>query len=214
VGTGQLSTKWADRDGRRLIALVATAKTGPVVATLYPVDDVIESLVDPVTFLPVEVSQNLRQGWERKRDVTVFDHASRKAKWRSLLTGDEREIEIAEDTRDALCVVYHMRSAGLEPGQTVSFRVLVDNKLYDLMVEGQGIEPVRVPACGSRDCLRVEPLARFGQIFIRRGRMNFWFTRDRERVCTLVTGQIPLVSVRAVLTGAAGPGMKEWASKR
>jgi len=210
VGTGELSTRWVKKDGRRLVAIRATARTGPVVATIYPVDDLIESLVDPETSLPVQYVQRLSQGREEYHDVTVFDHAGGKAHWRCLRTGVKQEVDIAPDTRDALSLMYRLRTKGVAPGEKASFRVLVDNRLYGLEIEARGVEMVKVPGHGRRACLKVEPKARFGQIFIRKGKMQFWFSRDRRRVCTRIAGQIPLASVKAVLVGVEGPGDDSW----
>jgi hypothetical protein len=210
VGTGALSTRWVKKGGRRLVAIRAEARTGPVVATIYPVDDVIESLVDPDTWLPVQYVERLSQGRERYHEVISFDHAAGKAHWHCLNTGVKQEVDIAPDTRDALSMMYRLRTRGVAPGEKASFQVLVDNRLYGLEIEAHGVEKVKVPGYGRRACLKVEPKARFGQIFIRRGRMQFWFSRDRRRVCTRIAGQIPLASVRAVLTGVEGPGDDSW----
>ncbi|MBM4143322.1 MAG: DUF3108 domain-containing protein [Lentisphaerae bacterium] len=210
VGEGTLSTRWIERDGRRLVAIRATARTTAVVAAIYPVNDMIESIVDPETMLPLSCAQDLDQGWEREKDVVVFDHAAGKARWRCLLSGETMELDIAPDTRDALSLMYEMRRRGMAPGESASFRVLVDNKLYDLHVTAYDLEQVALPGYGTRPCLRVEPLAKFGQIFIRKGRMHFWFSSDRRRVCARIEGHIPLVSVNAVLTGVEGPGDDSW----
>jgi hypothetical protein len=47
-------------------------------------------------------------------------------------------------------------------------------------------------------------------VFVRKGRMQFWFSTDPMRVCTRITGQMPLVSVKAVLTDAQGLQKDGW----
>lgn len=198
VGSAELSTAWTNMNGRALLALRVTAKTGPIVATIYPVEDFIESIVDPGTFLPVEYTQRLREGRHRRHDYTVFYHSGGVARWVSKRTGKTRDIPIDRDTRDALCLMYYMRAKGLDVGESARFRVLVDNKLYDLTVRGVGYENIELEDKKIR-CLKVEPQARFGEIFVRKGRVWLWFSADPKHLCVYATGKVPVASVKAHL---------------
>ena len=62
VGTCEMCTQWIEVEGKTLLSIKATAKTTYVVSKIYPVDDYIETRVNPATFLPVEYVQKLREG--------------------------------------------------------------------------------------------------------------------------------------------------------
>ena len=61
VGRAELRTFWDTKDGTNVVVIRATARTTAVVAAIYPVEDIIESTVDPETFLPLKYTQHLRE---------------------------------------------------------------------------------------------------------------------------------------------------------
>jgi hypothetical protein len=205
VGQADFWSEWVEEEGVRRIALLAQAKTTAVVAKLYPVDDFIRSVVDPATFLPLRYEQRLKEGRHFRHDFVTFHHAGGQADWEARVKRRFTRVAIDRDTRDVLSLAYFLRSRGLEAGQSDHFRVLVDEKLYDLRVEGLVVENVSVAGV-SAPCLKVEPTARFGAIFVRGGRAWLWFSRDSRRICTRMVGQVPVANVKAVLTAVTGPG--------
>ena len=50
VGTCRITTQWVEEDGRTLLAIRYRTRSNKVIAVIYPVDDKIESIVDPETF--------------------------------------------------------------------------------------------------------------------------------------------------------------------
>ena len=60
------------------------------------------------------------------------------------------------------------------------------------------------------ECLEVEPEAKFGGIFNRKGKVKLWFSRDDRRLCAKMTGKVPLAKVKAVLIEVVGPGDDNW----
>lgn len=204
VGTAEFTTQWLGQDEDKLLVLRGVARTTSIVAKIYPVEDFLESTVDPKTFLPVRYVQRLKEGRHFRNDETIFDHNSGRAYWISHKDGTRNEIEIDADTRDALSLVYWMRAKGFKKGQKERFRVLVDEKLYELYVTGLEYQDVEVPGMGAVRCLLVEPKARFGQIFARKGRVHLWFSDDDRHICAKMRGVVPLASVKAILMAIEG----------
>jgi hypothetical protein len=210
VGEAHFWSEWVEQDGKRLIALRATAKSNSVLERIYPVDDTIESLVDPVTFLPLRYEQRLRGGRSVSHDRIVFNHAECTAVWTSPVRRRQKEIAIDRDTRDVLSLAYAMRARGMAPGQVERFRVVVDYKLYDLSVEAIAEQSVGTDGLGAVRSLKVEPTARFGEVFVRGGRVFMWFSADSRRICTRMTGKAPVASVKALLAAVEGPDAASW----
>ena len=205
VGTAELTTEWIAFDGGRRLAICARARTTPFMSKIYAVDDWIETIVEPESFLPIRYEQRLNEGRHRRHDLFIFDHPGRKAHWRSMLKQESHVVDIGADTRDVLSLVYYMRSQPFAIGDERRFHVVVDDKLYDLTVAGRKTETLTGLDGADVQCLRVEPQAKFGEIFVRKGRLNLWFTDDRSRVCLLMTGKMPIASVKAVLVDISGP---------
>lgn len=214
VGNCEITTRWVDYKGRQVLSIKAVARTTAVVSKIYPVDDSIESLINPVTFLPEQYTQILHEGRHVRNDLLTFDRERGVAVWKSAKsseTNETMEIKIEAGTRDVLCLSYFMRAKGLAVGQTENFRVLVDDKIYDLSVKGLGYEDMEVKDFGKVKCLTVEPMAKFGAIFVRKGRVTLWFSEDSRRICTRMAGKLSVASLKAILTGVGGPGDDAWA---
>ena len=211
VGSAVMETAWTEIDGRPYLAIRASARTTAILSAIYPVDDRIESIVDPDTFLPIRYEQRLNEGRHHRHDLFTFDHAGRKAYWRSLLKERSRVVDIGPDTRDVLTLLYAMRGEGMAVGEERTFRVVVDEKLYDLLVKGLRCEDIKVHKVGRVRCLKVVPEAKFGEIFVRKGRVQAWFTDNPRHICVRMSGQVPVASVKAILVGVGGPDADGWA---
>ncbi len=211
VGTAEFWSEWGEHEGEEVVILRATAKTGHIVAKLYPVKDNIEVIVDPDDFKPVRYTQKLHEGGKKRHDTIEFDYENEEAHWVSGI--DEKKeytLEIDKDTRDVLSLVYYMRKKGMDPSEKRKFRVAVDEKVYDLTAEAEGREEIRVAKYGQVKCLKVQPTAKFGEIFVRKGRVRLWFSDDSTRLCVKMAAKVPLASVKALLLDVEGPGNDIW----
>ncbi len=199
VGTAHTSIDWfTDENGRHLLLGRAEAKTGSVVSRIFPVDNYIETIMDPETLLPLYYLQSINEGRKSRLDRYKFDHANGIAVWTGK-DGTTNHVEIAADTRDLLSLSYSMRDAGFAVGEEEHFSVVVDDKVYDLQVTGEAIERIRVPGEGRQRSLKVEPVAKFGGVFERKGRMWLWFSTDDSHQCLRAEAKVPVAHVKAIL---------------
>ena len=210
VGTTVISTEWVEKYGRTLLAIRMRTQSNRVLDRIYPVDDVIESIIDPHTFLPLRFTKNLSEGRYRAHEITKFDYENNIAYWRSLTREREDTFELEPDTRDLVSFAYYMRKVGFTPGETRQFRVMADDKIYDLWLEARDYESIRLRNYGRVSSIEVEPEAAFEGLFVRRGRIVFWVSDDDRRVLTQMQGQIPVASIRLVLDHVRGPGDDRW----
>lgn len=210
VGHVRVTTEWIKEDGQRRLVIQMRTRTGNVLSKLYPVDDFVETVIDPATFLPVRFTKRLREGRYRCDEVTTFDHANRVAHWMSRLNKKTRDIPIEPDTRELLTFMYRMRLNRFEPGTKTQYRVLADEKLYDLEVHAEAIESFRVGDYGWVASVKLEPQASFAGLFVRKGRMWMWVSEDERRLATKVAAQVSVGKVNILLIGVDGPGDDMW----
>lgn len=210
VGYSVISTDWVQHEGATLLSIQVRTRSNKVLDKIYPVDDIIESLIDPETFLPVRFTVNLKEGRYRKHEITHFDYDEQIAYWRSETRDREDTFELEPDTRDLVSFAYYMRREGFEPGVKQEFRVMSDEKIYDLWLESKGAERVRLQHYGRVRSVEVEPEAAFEGLFVRRGKITFWVSDDERRVMTKMVGHIPVASIRLVLHKVTGPGNDSW----
>ena len=180
---------------------------------MYPVNDFLEAIIDPETFLPVRFTKTLSEGRYRADETTTFDHKNLKAHWKSKLNGKLKEFAIDPDTRDVVTFMYYMRRKQFEPDTVTKYRVMADEKVYDLVVNAQKVETIKLDRFGKMPCLRFEPEAKFGGLFVRKGRMWMWVSRDERRIATKISAQVPVASITLWLDQIGGPGDDFWVTK-
>ncbi len=211
VGETRVWNEWIEENGRRLLAIRARIQTVSVLDKIFPVDDFLESVVDPQTFLPLRFTRRLSEGRYRLHEVTTFDHAALQAHWKHLLRKDsEQDFAIEADTRDMISFMFYMRRHAWQPDSKFSERVMANEKLYDLIVQTRQYEKIKLPEYGSVRSLLVEPDAKFQGVFLKVGRLRVWISDDQRCLCTMATAKIPVGTVRVMLQRVEGPGEDHW----
>lgn len=213
VGKVRIVTRWVEADGRRLLAIRYRARSNRILSAIYPVNSVIESLVDPATFRPVRFTKSLNEGSHHKYEVTTYDFAHLQARCQKAATGMVKEYAIEEDTRDLVTFTFYMRRHQFPVGSSQKFRVSDDDKMYDLTVNVLKEDRVDLSAFGKVKCIKVEPLSQLQGVFVRKGRMFVWIAPGDRCVVTKVEASLPVANVRAVLQEVRGPGNDFWVRK-
>jgi hypothetical protein len=215
VGEGTVSTEWVEEEGRSLVAIRVKARSNRIISALYPVDFFIESLVDPVTFLPARFTQKSRTGRQRADEVTRFDYDAGKAHWESFIRERKKEYAIDRETRDLLSFMYYVRGQDdcFQEGITNRFKVMENEKVYNLFMTPVKQEKIDVPGYGEIECSRFEPSATFNDLFVKKGKIWLWVSGGDRRIITRGVGKIPVASVKFVLNEVTGPGSDFWVRK-
>ncbi|MFC1467436.1 DUF3108 domain-containing protein [Verrucomicrobiota bacterium] len=210
VGYSRITTEWVELEGRKLIAIRLRSRTNAVLSKLYPVDDFVESLVDPVTFRPVRFIKKIKQGGYHCDEETHFDYEKGIASWISKNGDADKQYVIDEESRDILTFLYYARLDEFQPGTVVQRKLISDEKQYDLDIHCEQIEEVELDGYGKIECLKMEPKASFQGIFVRKGRMWMWVSRDPRRICTEIKSKVFVGKVSLTLCSVTGPGDDFW----
>lgn len=206
----RVTTEWVEEHGRRLLAIRFRTKSNGILKKIYPVDDFIESVIDPVTFLPLRFTKTLNEGRYHTDETTVFDHVKGVAQWANRKNGKQKEFPIEADTRDIVTFMYYLRAQTFTPGQQAKFRVMADEKLYDLFFTVGASDVMKFDRFGKVRSVRIEPEAAFEGIFVRKGKLTIWVSEDPRRVCTRLMATTPFANVRVNLAEVLGPGDDFW----
>ena len=199
VGESYVTTRWIVREGRPLLVIRFASRSNKVLQTIYPVDDVMETIIDPETFLPVQFIKNLSEGRYRAHEVTRFDHAAGKAYMTSLTSGKEKTYDIGPNARDLVSFMYYMRKFEMKPGEEFQERVVADEDEYDILVRPLEYEKVKTVDGDKIESLKVEPKAKFDGLFVRKGDAWLWVSCDADRVVTRIVAEVPVANVKIVL---------------
>ena len=146
--------------------------------------------------------------------MTTFDHAAGRAIWKKINKDKTEEYDIDPDTRDLISFMYSMRTTTFPVGEERKFRVMADEKLYDLQVKALKKEKVKLPGYGEVESVKLKPTAKFEGLFVRKGDMEVWVSTDDRRVMTMTSAKIPVASVHLVLDEVRGPGDDFWVAPK
>lgn len=211
VGEAVATARWMRVGDRRFLALTMTAKSNGIVEYLYPVSEFMQTVLDPATFLPVCFEKQSSEGHHKTWDVTTFDHAAGKGRWESLLRLNPEEFDIQPDTRDLMGLMYWIRQKPPAAGETRTYKVMTDERLYELELGAGRREMVDLgKPYGKVPTVKMEPKGKFNGMFVRKGRMFVWVSDDKRCTLCRITASVPVASIKVMLTSIEGPGDDGW----
>lgn len=213
VAESRTTTSWTNHEGRTLLVIRIRTKSNNVISKIYPVDDTIETLIEPTEFLPVRFSKILNEGRYHTDEETIFDHAAGIARWHNRRKDTRKEFAIEPDTRDLVSLMYFLRRDPFVPGQKLAFKVMADEKIYDLFVNVAERETVELERYGKVKAIRIEPDAAFDGIFVRKGKLTIWVSDDPRCLMVRVMAVVPVANVRINVDKVMGPGDDFWIKK-
>lgn len=205
VGRAEVTTRLVEEDGRTLIRFRFTAKSNRWVDKIYPVEDCIDSFMDPETQLPVKLVKRTSEGWLRCDDQLTFDRERGVACWVDRANGRLFEYAVAPDTRDFFSLMYVMRSFDLRPGREDRATIAADERMHGLIIKVGREEIIRLRGGGKARALRLHIESEREGLFVRKIPGAVWISAESPRVVVQMQVRVPVGSVRVVLAGGA-PG--------
>ena len=198
AGTAVMAVGEAGMDGERsLVKLLTTAQSRPAITTFFPVDNRVESIVDPVTLLPEHLNFKRREG-KKKEDLEYTFH-QQEGRVTVLKGGTIETSEMPPGTQDVISCLYYARSnLLLQPGSVMTMNVYHDKKNRKLDVRVEEIETVSGP-WGKVETARVLVVMPFQGIFLNRGNIRVWFTTDDRRIPVRMKAKVIIGSIVADL---------------
>jgi hypothetical protein len=197
--------------GREVLAIRMSTRTYAFFNPVFKVDDFHESLVDPATFRPIQFTKNLKEGHYRCHEVTTFDFEAMQAHYEHQTSGRKKSYDIDDNTRDILSFMYFMRSEPLRENSAPEYRVMADEKLYDLTLKTKTETRIALPNYERKVAsLEMVPEAMFDGLFVSKGKATVWVSRDARRLLTFAKIKVPFGRARILLKSVRGPGNDFW----
>ncbi|TKB69510.1 MAG: DUF3108 domain-containing protein [Nitrospira sp.] len=198
AGTAVMAVRDAGMDGERPVAkLVTTAQSSPFVTKFFPVDNRIESIVDPATLLPEHLNFRRREG-KKKEDFEYTFH-QKEGRITVVKGGTTETLEMPTGTQDVISCLYYARSTlSFQPGSSLTMNVYYDKKNRKLDVQVEEIETVSGP-WGEVETVRVLVIMPFQGLFLNQGNIRVWFTNDDRRIPIRMKAKVIIGSIVADL---------------
>ena len=188
----------AGTDGERSLAkLITTAQSRPVITKFFPVDNRVESIVDPATLLPEHLTFKRREG-KKKEDIEYTFH-QKEGRVTVVKGGTTETAEMPTGTQDVISCLYYARSTlSFQPGSSLTMNVYHDKKNRKLDVVVEKIETVSGP-WGDVETARVLVIMPFQGLFLNQGNIRVWFTNDDRRIPIRMKAKVIIGSIVADL---------------
>ena len=198
AGTAVMAVSDAGRDGARpLVKLLTTAQSRPMITKFFPVDNRVESIVDPATLLPEHLTFKRREG--KKKDDIEYTFHQKEGTVTVVKGGTTETLEIPPGTQDVISCLYYARSVvSLQPGSLLTMNVHHDKKNRKVEVRVEEIETVSGP-WGKVETARVLVVMPFQGLFLNQGNIRVWFTNDDRRIPVRMKAKVVIGSIVADL---------------
>ncbi len=186
-------------EGRQAYHVISTVESNKMISKIYKVRDEVHTYIDCENFSSLRFEKHMREGGYKCDEAMEYDPESGIAIYRKA---DKRlAMTIPKNTQDALSCLYFYRIQDIEIGKSSFMNVNTDEKNWKLEVKALEKQTVRVSNQGMFNSFVVEPLAQFKGVFIKKGRMQIWFSADERRLPLVVKSHVPVIgSIVVVLT--------------
>ncbi len=197
AGTAAMGVTAGTDGDRPLVKLVTTAQSRPAITKFFPVDNRVESMVDPETLLPDHFTFRRREG-KKKEDIEYTFH-QKEGTVIEVKGGSTETYPIPPHTQDAISCLYYARSELRPyPGSSLTMNVHHDKKNYNLEALVEKIETIRGP-WGTNETIRVLVVMPFEGIFLNKGNIRVWFTNDARRIPLRMKAKVVIGTIVADL---------------
>lgn len=210
VGTTVVESDWLPDHEPRLLRIRYTTRTTPFLDRVYKVDDLIETWIDPASFLPVRFRKRLEEGSFRCDEITTFDRAQGRVRWESRLDGRVIEYPAPPDLRDIVSLMYLLRKTAFEPGTTNSFPVAGDRGVTEIAVRSLARARLNLPRYGMQWAQHLKPIVSDDPLFDRKIPDQVWISTDARQVMLKLTVDVPVGHISMLLSAVEGPGDDAW----
>lgn len=197
VGTAELEAKRENGE----VKIMLRVNSGPVMAGIYPVDDLIETRHIGGNYIITRIRQ--QEGTFRSdRGFTIFLRDKR-VFWIDLIKkGSTREAIPNSEVLDILSGLYYLRNRPLQVGTSEILHIYDSDTYNAVPVEVLRREEIGLPGFRKADTLVVRPLIQTEGIFRTTGEVLIWLTNDEFKVPVKVETAITLGKVTAELIAA------------
>jgi hypothetical protein len=194
VGTATISIpRVINRNGRDAYEVRSRALSNKLISTFYPVDDQIVTYIDVAGIFSLGFEKILNEGSFHRQRSFVLDQENH------IAYSKRDTVTIPEYCQDMLSAFFYVRTQDLKIGSTIEIPNYDNDKIYDLVVEVQKKQQVRVPA-GKFNCIVVEPKLKTQGLFKHQGKIHVYLTDDERKIPVLMVSKVIFGQIAAKLT--------------
>lgn len=192
VGTVKFTLKsrgrYFNRDG---LLFSVTAQTNGPGSRVFPVNDQINSYIDPTTLLPFRTELNLSEGRYRYTRAYNLDQN------RGAAVSEKERIEIPVGTHDLISAFYSLRTFDLRPPKQNAISIMATTQPRTLLVKSQRRETIEI---GGQKIEAIMLTLTTDDPQADKMQIRIWVGDDARHLPLRITAVTPLGPVRADLS--------------
>jgi hypothetical protein len=184
----------------------ASAKSSPLFALFYELDDYIDCYVDAITLRPIKTRMHIDESKQRKDQLIFFDNKNKVARFwmhHIKLEKNEEKEERRNDpypvpALEGVSAIYYARTLKLEVGTSEFFEFYDDKKIFSIEIQILRKEKLKT-RFGEYNTIVVRPLTRYKGILKRTGDILVWITDDKYRRIIRLKSQLKIGALNGYL---------------
>lgn len=195
AGEAVLEVKSTSKKGgdRELLQVGGTGRTLGGFNAFFKVVDKYESYIDKKGVFPWYFVRRVDEGGYKINQ----DYAFKQDKYK-VDNGEGKEFKTPLAIQDMISSFYYARTLNfknIKKNDTFEFKCFMDNEVYNLKIKYVGDEQIHIRK-GKFNCLKFVPVVQTGRYFKSEDDVNFWVTKDENRIPLLVKAKIPVGIVK------------------
>lgn len=172
-------------------------RTTGMVDKIYEVNDIYESWVDPVTFLPVKSIRNVKE-----QKYRFFDEITYNQEKDSLYSQKKGAIKVPHNVNDLVSVFFYIRQnkyfEDLLAGKNIQIPVFHGDELFLMQLKYIGIKTIETKI-GPKQCYVVTPQVPKGKLLKGSDDLRIYITKDKNRLPIYAEFDLMLGSLKCEL---------------
>lgn len=172
-------------------------RTTGIVDKIYEVNDVYESWVDPVSFLPVKSIRNVKEQKYRFFDEITYDQVND-----SLFSQKKGALKVPHKVNDLVSVFFYIRQnkyfEDLLAGKQIQIPVFHGDELFMMQLKYIGVRTIETKI-GAKECYVVSPQVPKGKLLKGSDDLRIYITKDQNRLPIYAEFDLMLGSLKCEL---------------
>jgi hypothetical protein len=186
-------------DERDALRFVVRGRTKGLVDKVFPVNNEVQSVFDPLLMQSLSYSLKESFGKKRRLRVTEFDHAEKTAVYR-LNEDPSLTLTVPEPVQDGLSLIYFLRTTeDLAIGRRMDIDVLDSGRNWTIEVSVLAREKVAT-AAGEFDAVKIRTSPRDKGASMKKREVFLWLTDDDRKIPVLMKSTLKVGSFVFELT--------------
>lgn len=195
-----------------LLRLKCSASTYSSFDSYFKIRDLYESYVSPTSLTPYLYKRDINEGHYNKFEQYKYNHKSKivestmRKKKKSGDIEEKKTVKIADNTRDIVSTIYHIRNfdfKNIQQGATQKFIFLFDNKPLSIAIKYLGKESLSTNL-GKKECFKLAISLDNSSVLKGTNDNLLWLTADANKIPVYAKFKIAVGSGELKIKSATG----------